>query len=469
MDHSAARARLRSVELRYRPSLVVKIRIWPVLLVGFGTLIVLIAFSGFSALQRASASYAGTTKLYVEELQTEQMLGTLRSDILLSAIAIRDLLLIPTGAERKRQELRTLERSSRFSLQALDSSIPAADRYRLQALALEVNAYWQLLGQLPTSEGKLQAQLNESFLRGQILPHRQAVLALVGQIEDLTRDSIRKARSEIDRRQSELPSYVAEIVGATLLVGLAIALTSLLRISHLERTAAEQHRSVLNAEEQLRRLSQQLVRAQEEEKKSISRDLHDQIGQVLTAVRIGVGNLEEALQNHEAPERVRAQLDQTKRLSEQALRSVRDIAMGLRPAMLDDLGLGAALEWQGRQFSRLCNIPVSIEVEGDLEGLSEDQKTCVYRVVQEALNNIAKHAEATAIRVSVASQDAKIEIEVRDNGTGFDVQSARLGGIGIVGMIERARELGGHANVESHPGEGTSVSVWLPRNHAEPA
>ena len=183
------------------------------------------------------------------------------------------------------------------------------------------------------------------------------------------------------------------VIGATIAVGMLIALLSILQIVRLERLAAAQHAKVREAEKELRELSQQLVHAQEEERRSLSRELHDQIGQLLTAVRIGIGNLEKAL--GVCPERVQQQLDQSRRIVEQVLRSVRDLAMGLRPTMLDDLGLGAALEWQARQHSRLCGVPVTLNLEGELNLLSDEQRTCVYRVVQEALNNIAKHASAT--------------------------------------------------------------------------
>jgi signal transduction histidine kinase len=428
-------------------------------LFGFSTLVILIAFSGFSALERAAGSYAGTSQLYAEELRTEQELGRLRSDILLSAIALRDLLMNPSeGTSEKRAELHRLESSSRTGLRSLHQLIPAEYHDRLAIMERAVTEYWGSLAALPGSERALQTE---------ILPRRMEVMRLAEQIEALTRDSIRKQREEIDRRQADLPYYIAEIVGATLLVGLLVSATSVIRIAHLEKMAAGQHRAVLDAEEELRRLSQQMVLAQEEERKSLSRDLHDQIGQVLTALRIGIGNLEGTLREKDSgdsdgKEKVQVQVDQAKRLAEQALRSVRDIAMGLRPAMLDDLGLGAALEWQARQFSRLSGVPVSVTVEGELEKCSDAQRTCIYRVVQEALNNVAKHARASEVMLLVKLGEAGIRIEVSDNGKGFEAGSRKNPGLGLVGIKERVRQLGGDADVESKPSSGTALRVWLP-------
>ena len=274
-----------------------RLRIWPLLLLGFGAHLFLIGFAGFSALQRATESYSGTTALYAREVQTERLLGDLRSDVLLSAIEARDFFLLPSlGAERQGR-LARLRQSSQAALHDLTPIIPAEYRGRLDALTGQVNAYWDVLSAIPVSPSATKRELPERFLIAQILPKRQIVLNLAAEMERLTRDSIRKHRNEIDSRQAGLPLYVAEAIGGTLLIGMLVAAASLAGIARAERIAAERHRTVADKEEELRRLSQKLVKAQEEERRSLSRDLHDQIGQVLTAVRISVGNVEEALHN----------------------------------------------------------------------------------------------------------------------------------------------------------------------------
>ncbi len=434
-----------------------RIRIWPLLLLGFGVHLFLIGFAGFSALRRATESYSGTTALYTREVQTERLLGDLRTDILLSAIEARDTLLIPAqGADERRNRMMGLKRSSEYTLDNLVTIIPSEYNGRLQTLTQQVNAYWHVLLSIPVlpTDGK--------FLVDQVLPKRQVVLNLAAEIEKLTRDSLRKHRDEIDKRQAGLPTYVAEAIGGTLLIGIFVAAASLLGIVRSERIAMDRNRVLMAQEEELRLLSQKLVNAQEEERRSLSRDLHDQIGQVLTAVRISVGNVEEALHNPDGSDKATVQLEQAKRLSEQALRSVREIAMGLRPAMLDDLGLGAALEWQARQFSRLCDVPVTARLEGDLDSLSEAHRVCVYRVVQEALNNAAKHAKASEIVITVSGSLAGVRIEVRDNGAGFDTTPKSGTGLGLVGIKERVRQLGGDANIDSRPGLGTTLLAHIP-------
>jgi signal transduction histidine kinase len=450
---------------------VTRFPVWLILAVGFSALIGLITFSGWSSLQRARESYTGISSLLSAEQQTVQVLGKLRGDVQASAIVVRDFLLEPeAAADSRRHELQELQAATARDLAALEPLMLDDEWVRFQSLHSEINSYWHSLDPLvastltastPAQKEQLSSSFMQSaFLRKQILPRRQAVLDLAAEIEALTAASVAKRRKEIDQRQSALPAYMGRVMGMTILLGLMIAGVSMFHIMTLEAVAARQHRKVVDAEKELRELSQQLVRAQEEERRSLSRELHDQIGQLMTAVRIGLGNLEEALGDF--PDSIRHQLDQTKRISEQALRSVRDMAMGLRPSMLDDLGLGDALQWQARQHARLCGVPVSVELDGELDDLSDAQRTCIYRVVQEALNNVAKHAQASDIQVEVANRMGVVSIMVRDDGDGFTSAPRAPKGLGIVGIKERVRELGGQVTIDSQNGRGTSLWVIIP-------
>jgi signal transduction histidine kinase len=442
---------------------VTRIPVWLILVVGFSALIGLITFSGWSSLQRARESYTGISSLLSAEQQMVQALGKLRGDVQASAIVVRDLLLEPEAADARRRELQELQAATARDLAALEPLMVDDEWTRFQSLHREIDRYWRSLDPLLAPKPKDQpgsSFAHSSFLQKQILPRRQAVLDLAAEIEALTAASVSKRRREIDERQAALPAYMGRVMGMAILLGLLVAGVSVFHIMSLEGVAARQHRKVVDAERELRELSQQLVRAQEEERRSLSRELHDQIGQLMTAVRIGLGNLEEALGSF--PDSIHHQLEQTKRLSEQALRSVRDMAMGLRPSMLDDLGLGDALQWQARQHARLCGVPVSVELDGELDALSDAQRTCIYRVVQEALNNVAKHAQARDIQVEVANRMGVVSIMVRDDGEGFTPAPRTPKGLGIVGIKERVRELGGQVTIDSQNGRGTSLWVILP-------
>ena len=147
------------------------------------------------------------------------------------------------------------------------------------------------------------------------------------------------------------------------------------------------------------------------------------------------------------------------------MRSVRDLAMGLRPSMLDDLGLEPALRWQAREFSRHSGVQATIETDGDLGRLSEPVRTCIYRVVQESLTNCARHSEARNVRILVHANQDRISLTVQDDGKGFDPKTLVSRGLGLIGMEERIKKLGGTLAISSqnlkNP-KGTVLRVELP-------
>ena len=155
-------------------------------------------------------------------------------------------------------------------------------------------------------------------------------------------------------------------------------------------------------------------------------------------------------------------LEGAKRLAEQSLRSLRDMAMGLRPSLLDDLGLGPAVQWQARQFSKHTGLPVNVEVEDLREPLPEQHRICVYRIVQEALTNCARHARATTIDIAIRGSEGAVTVIVRDDGVGFDTSRVKGRGLGLTGMHERVLDLDGDLTVSSQIDRGTILSATIP-------
>ena len=203
-------------------------------------------------------------------------------------------------------------------------------------------------------------------------------------------------------------------------------------------------------------LSGRLLAIQEEERKNLSRELHDGIGQTITALKMELARVTPA----DGADRER--LDRARRLAEEVLRTIRNISLLLRPTALDDLGLDAALRWHVDDFSRrtsiYCELDCSIPNE---KLLPEALKTCVYRVVQEALNNCEKHAAPTRVSITIKYDTENLNVRIRDDGAGFHVGSAALS-LGILGMRERAAMLGGSVQIESTTGAGTTVALSLP-------
>jgi signal transduction histidine kinase len=178
----------------------------------------------------------------------------------------------------------------------------------------------------------------------------------------------------------------------------------------------------------------------------------------LTGLRMELGSLARG----EADGAFRDRLESVKRLAEDALRSVRNLALLLRPSMLDDLGLEPALRWQAKEFFRRSGTAASVQVHGNIDSLPENVRICVYRAVQEALTNCSKHAEASRVTVTVRQEEDQISVSVQDNGKGFDPQHLLTNGIGLAGMEERVRALQGRLTISSEPGKGTLVALTLP-------
>jgi len=259
---------------------------------------------------------------------------------------------------------------------------------------------------------------------------------------------------------SLLRSFVLALASA-----LALAIASMIYIFRLERQTQMRYLELARSRHELQRLSLRLVDAQESERRSISRELHDEIGQALGALLVDLSRLSTSL----PPDRpdVKEQVERMKTVAESSVQAVRNIALLLRPSMLDDLGLGPALEWQGREVSRRSDIEVEVHAESAFGDLPPEYATTIYRLVQEALNNAVRHSGAKTARVDVEGANGRIRVRISDDGRGFDPKRTR--GLGILGMEERVKRLGGEFTVDSAPGRGTAITADLPLPSASAA
>lgn len=234
-------------------------------------------------------------------------------------------------------------------------------------------------------------------------------------------------------------------------------------ISHDITDRKEMEETLRRSETQLRALSARLSRVEEEERRRLARELHDRVGQNLTALSLNLNIVRGHLVSEQAAER----LEDSLRLLEETVERVRDVMADLRPSVLDDYGLLAAIRWYGERFSRRTGIEVRVEGEELVSRLPTEVETELFRICQEALTNVAKHAEASEVVVTVDAEDEEIHLVVRDNGTGFDhtaLQDAEtLPGWGLMSMRERALAVGGRLLVGSEPGSGTRIAVELGR------
>jgi two-component system sensor histidine kinase UhpB len=231
-----------------------------------------------------------------------------------------------------------------------------------------------------------------------------------------------------------------------------------------ERVKAEAQRErllqkVSAAREQLQNLSLRLLQAQEDERRRLAGELHDEIGQVLTAVSLSL----EAIDGND----ILAQLEDSKQAVGRAIEQVRGMSLNLRPAMLDLIGLESALRWLVERQSAAMGAAFDLHCDLGAERLAPELESACFRIVQEAITNIARHAGAGHVRVEVTRSRASVHLSIHDDGIGFDPAAAKRrarngGSFGVLGMEDRARLLGGILRITSAPGKGTTIRVRLP-------
>jgi signal transduction histidine kinase len=236
---------------------------------------------------------------------------------------------------------------------------------------------------------------------------------------------------------------------------------SLRKSEHHYSQLLEQSRHM---QEQLRRLSRQLLSAQEEERKKISRELHDVIAQTLTTINVRLAALKkEAALNTKGLER---KISRTQQLVEHSVNIVHRFARELRPTVLDDLGLIPALHAFMKSFTKETGIRVSLSAFAAVEEVNGDKRTVLYRVAQEALTNVARHAQASRAKVKIEKLDGAVCMKIKDNGKGFQkervLHAKKSKRLGLLGMRERLEMVGGNFTVTSAPGKGTAVLARVP-------
>ncbi len=325
--------------------------------------------------------------------------------------------------------------------------VAAETSKRAEAVRAALNAY---PGDRTPEEQVLCAQL-QAFLRDQ-----ENVMRTAGAWTPAERRD--RAQQLVIDQFSELQNRLTKSLILMLTSGLVLAIGSALYILRLERQARVRYAELSLHRSELQQLSARLVDVQETERRSISRELHDEVGQALGLLLMEVGRLSNQLASSD--EKSREMLEHIKTVAERVVQTARNMALLLRPSMLDDLGLVPAVEWYARELSRQAGIEVKVHAENVSEKLPDEVKVCVYRVIQEALNNAQRHAHAKNVLVELTRSSDATRVKITDDGSGFDAKRTR--GMGVLGMEERVKRLGGTINIDSRPGAGTTITVELP-------
>jgi signal transduction histidine kinase len=432
-----------------------------VLLAGFGGLLILMAFAGVDGIQALQQIQTSNDRIRDQFLLRTQVLERIRSDLYLSGTDVRDYLLEPQAgkAEGHRYTLLETRKDMDAALQQYLQLLSLSEAQPFRVLTEELAAYWRILE--PTFEwtAEQRQRAGYAFLRDEVFPRRTSMLAIADQIGRFSEAQLNSGKVAVQRGFRQFRSRLMVTVVLTIALGFLLAMFSIRKILKLEGTSARHYTEMSQARVELKRLSARLLEAQEEERRLISRELHDEVGQALTAVLLEMANLSNLIRGKEEaalPKKV----DEIKRLLEESIGVVRNMALLLRPSMLDDLGLVPALQWQAREASKRSGLWVKVAAEEVSEELTEDHKTCIYRIVQEALHNIVQHAKARNVRITVTQEPDRLLLSIQDDGQGFNPPQER--GMGLIGMEERVSALGGRLVVESASGEGTVLRVALP-------
>jgi signal transduction histidine kinase len=443
--------------------------VWSVFLVALSSLLLLMFLPGLIGLRSMERLYDDMRKTQEDYQRNQQVLFELSRSFFFTSVLIRDFLLDSSG-ENDRLYLDELQRSRESvetHLQALSASGRALEAETYHRLRDETDRYWSFVLPVFRWTPRERQERGTYFLRDEHRPRRQTILAIAEEIRRLNTDLYERQYRNMDQSLRTFRRDLGRIMVLALFIGVAVSGGSIWRIFLLERQNRLQQERTVRTGEELRHLSNRLMNAQEEERKAISRELHDEVGQKLTALRLELGSLDRLRTGGE--DEFRAHLGEAKDLAEQSLRTIRDISTVLRPSLLDDLGLAPAIQRQARQFSRHTGIPATVHIEGGLDDLPERHRTCIFRIVQETLTNCARHSKASEVRIDLRGNERGVLLTVHDDGVGFDSGQPAARGLGLIGIEERVRELGGSMTMDTAPGKGMKLEVEVGTNGAAAA
>jgi signal transduction histidine kinase len=433
-------------------------RLRVVLALSFGGLLVLLFYAGAGALQALRQLHNLEESARRESLQREHVLATVVLSANIYSDQMEQFLLQPQQAEDSDGEISRRVEAARAALRSYPANRSPEEEALIQRLEAYLDEQDGVVRSSKDWKPEERARRAQQVIAETIIPRRQQFVAVAQRVELLNDGQAMAVEHAGFLQFDRLQNRLMRMLILALTSGLLLATGSAIYILRLERQAEFRYAESAHSREQLQELSTRLVDAQETERRSISRELHDQVGQALGLLLLDTGRLSKQLGQRDTAGQELVQ--RIKTLAERTLQEVRNIALLLRPSMLDDLGLVAAVEWYAREMSRRGEIEVDVHSENIQEDLPDDVKICVYRVVQEALNNAQRHAHAKNVTAELTQTDGAIRVKIADDGSGFD--AARTRGMGLLGMEERVKRLGGKIRFDSKVGAGTTIEAELP-------
>ena len=414
--------------------------------------------------RRLEVSQRDAARIATRYTAAQDSLATVRAQLLSSSVRVRDTLLDPTPAAilECREQFAVSTHIITSALADYEPLFPAsAPASSIAQLSTEISRFHESgIQALTGAPGRTPAQVREVLNR--LMPYRDTALAISDQIQAVNRRAFIRQQEELAELHRGAEAESRDRVGLALIIGLGTLLLTSAYAGRLEVRLRAQLERDARISSELQQTAAKVLNAQEEERRTIARELHDEVGQALTAIRVELDVAEKAIS---ASGGSGAPLAEAQTITDGALQTVRNLSQLLHPAALDDLGLPAVIDSALRGLKRRYNIRGTLEQIDLPARLPREIELAAYRIVQEGLTNVAKHARATRCDVRLTQLPNRLVVEVEDDGIGFIEDTDRpivARGLGLVSIRERVSRLGGTFDVLSRPGAGTRLIVTLP-------
>jgi signal transduction histidine kinase len=452
-----------------------------VVFLGFVLILGLWIFAWTQLSQRLSEAQVRATGINARYMKAQDTLSNIRAQVLLASVTFRDALL-DRNLDRIGSYRSQLEQYYGVLEELLSGYVPASDlpaeREQFRRLRQEVAAYRNAMFEVLDSDRSRWLTEARDLLGIRVTPRRDAVIAISEGVQALNRSSYVQRQAEVADNRSIMQRELWQLLGLGLAIGIGVAVLAIGYAGRLESRLRRQMTKDVELTRDLQDLSAKLVTVQEQERRHIARELHDEIGQALTAIKVELAHAQHSIEGSPGAAAAFGEgsritlsnvLCDARSITDGALRQVRDLSYLLHPPALDDLGLVAAVESYIRAFGTRHGVQADLAHQGMQGRLSAESEAAAYRIIQEALTNVAKHSGATACHVTMTRLAGTLRISIEDNGVGFDPAMTRPGerrGLGLIGMRERASHLQGVVTIDSRRGRGTRLVIELPVRRA---
>jgi signal transduction histidine kinase len=432
---------------------------------GFVLTIAIWSFTGYRFAQHVTdvrREAAGLDERYV---RAQELLSGVRTQVLLGSVYVRDALIDPepTPDDDYRHRIEATFRAVDSALQEYEPILDSpAELQRIERLRREIGSFRDAMLDIVATEKSARPSNPLPLLQGRVVPGRDVVLDVSDQVQRLNRSAYVRQQATVADVFATADRQMWRQLGIALAINVAIGLLAFSQVGRLERRLQRQHVRDVEQARALHLLSARLIHAQEEQRRNVARELHDQLGQELTALRLNLNALKARSAENQC---VQEQIEKLETIAQRLDQDLDFLVWELRPTVLDDFGLRAALARHTEDWSKMNGVRAELHSTG-LNGdrLPPEVETTLFRAAQEALNNVAKHARASRVDVILERRLNQVALIVEDDGIGFDPsdESAVEQRVGLAGMRERAALVGGTVHVESAPGKGTTVFVRAP-------